>query len=84
MALFLFSRAILALEPIDVYNRGDMERDFTYIGDIVEGLSRILKNHPNLTLNGLEKPLIRPLHPHTLQALQYRLKCTCAIDELHS
>ena len=47
MALFLFTKAILASEPMDVYNRGDMERDFTYIDDIVEGLSRIIKKAPN-------------------------------------
>jgi UDP-glucuronate 4-epimerase len=42
MALFLFARAILAGEPIDVYNQGRMRRDFTYIDDIVEGVVRIL------------------------------------------
>lgn len=41
MALFLFTRAILAGDPIDIFNRGDMERDFTYIDDIVEGVVRI-------------------------------------------
>jgi UDP-glucuronate 4-epimerase len=46
MALFLFTKAILASEPIDVYNRGDMERDFTYIDDIIEGLSRIIRKAP--------------------------------------
>jgi UDP-glucuronate 4-epimerase len=46
MALFLFTKAILASEPIDVYNRGDMERDFTYIDDIVEGVSRIINKAP--------------------------------------
>ncbi len=42
MALFLFIRAILAGEPIDVYNHGRMKRDFTYIDDIVEGVARTL------------------------------------------
>ncbi len=42
MALFLFTRAILAGEPIDVFNRGAMMRDFTYIDDIVGGLVRLL------------------------------------------
>ncbi|MFQ5687910.1 MAG: SDR family NAD(P)-dependent oxidoreductase, partial [Candidatus Scalindua sp.] len=37
MALFLFTRAILANKPIDVFNHGRMKRDFTYIDDIVEG-----------------------------------------------
>jgi UDP-glucuronate 4-epimerase len=41
MAMFLFTRAILAGEPIDVFNHGRMRRDFTYIDDIVEGLVRV-------------------------------------------
>jgi len=41
MALFLFTRAILAGKPIDVYNFGRMRRDFTYIDDIVEGVIRV-------------------------------------------
>jgi UDP-glucuronate 4-epimerase len=41
MALFLFTRAILAGEAIDVFNHGDMERDFTYVDDIVEGVIRV-------------------------------------------
>jgi UDP-glucuronate 4-epimerase len=40
MAYFSFTRAILAGEPIEVYNNGDMARDFTYIDDIVEGIVR--------------------------------------------
>jgi len=42
MALFLFTRAMLAGEPIDVFNDGRMVRDFTYIDDIVESLLRVL------------------------------------------
>lgn len=42
MALFLFTRAILAGKPIDVFNFGKMRRDFTYIDDIVEGVVRTL------------------------------------------
>jgi len=41
MALFIFTRAILAGEPIDLFNYGRMRRDFTYIDDIVEGVIRI-------------------------------------------
>ena len=40
MALFLFTRAILAGQPIDVFNHGKMRRDFTYIDDIVQGVIR--------------------------------------------
>lgn len=42
MAPFLFTRAILAGEPIDVYNEGRHSRDFTYIDDVVEGVVRVL------------------------------------------
>ncbi|MCE3223388.1 MAG: lpsL [Nitrospira sp.] len=42
MALFLFTKAILEGKPIDVFNHGKMQRDFTYIDDIVEGVLRTL------------------------------------------
>jgi UDP-glucuronate 4-epimerase len=42
MALFLFTRAILAGEPIQVFNHGKMVRDFTYVDDIIESLIRVL------------------------------------------
>jgi UDP-glucuronate 4-epimerase len=45
MALFLFTKAILAGKPIDVFNYGQHRRDFTYIDDIVEGIVRTL-DHP--------------------------------------
>lgn len=46
MALFLFTRAILEDRPIDVFNEGRMERDFTYIDDIVEGVARVMEQVP--------------------------------------
>ncbi|HXJ09120.1 MAG TPA: NAD-dependent epimerase/dehydratase family protein [Burkholderiales bacterium] len=42
MSSFLFARAILDGKPIEVFNKGDMQRDFTYIDDIVEGTLRVL------------------------------------------
>jgi len=42
MALFLFTKAILEGRPIDVFNHGNMQRDFTYVDDIVEGVIRVL------------------------------------------
>jgi len=42
MALFLFTKAMLEGKPIDVFNNGNMRRDFTYIDDIVEGVIRVL------------------------------------------
>ena len=46
MALFLFTKAILEGQPIDVFNHGKMQRDFTYIDDIVEGVVRVLDRAP--------------------------------------
>ncbi len=51
MALFLFTKAILEDRAIDVYNYGDMQRDFTYIDDIVEGVVRVIDNPPKGNLN---------------------------------
>ncbi len=47
MALFEFTRRILADEPIDVFNYGNHRRDFTYIDDIVEGVLRVLDRPPD-------------------------------------
>jgi UDP-glucuronate 4-epimerase len=47
MAYFKFTKAILAGQPIDVYNYGDMKRDFTYIDDIVEGVVRVIDRVPD-------------------------------------
>ena len=54
MALFLFTRAMLAGKPIKVFNHGEMQRDFTYIDDIVEGVARIatLTPTPDPTWDG--------------------------------
>jgi UDP-glucuronate 4-epimerase len=46
MALFVFTRAILANEPISVFNHGDMKRDFTYIDDVVEPMVRLIDRVP--------------------------------------
>lgn len=46
MAIFKFVRAILAGEPIDIYNHGVMRRDFTYVDDVVEAIWRVLQRPP--------------------------------------
>lgn len=55
MALFLFTKAALEGKSIDVFNNGEMLRDFTYIDDIVEGVVRVIDNpaQPDPTWNGL-------------------------------
>jgi UDP-glucuronate 4-epimerase len=51
MALFLFTRAILAGEPIRVFNHGKHKRSFTYIDDVVEGIVRSLDKLPDRDRN---------------------------------
>ncbi|AII46094.1 hypothetical protein KR49_06465 [Synechococcus sp. KORDI-49] len=57
MALFLFTKAMLAGEPIQVFNNGEMVRDFTYVDDIVESLVRLL-DKPARAETGFD-----PFHP---------------------
>ena len=68
MALFLFTRKILAGEPIEVFNHGKHTRDFTYIDDIVEGVIRTLDRVPG------PDPAFDPLHPSAASsAAPYRV-----------
>ena len=48
MALFIFTSAILNGKPLQVFNNGDMERDFTYVDDIVNGISRMVGAPPSI------------------------------------
>ena len=57
MALFKFTRAIFANQPIEVYNNGEMERDFTYVDDLAEGIVRVAWIVPALN------PLWNGAHP---------------------
>lgn len=56
MAYFLFTKAILAGQPIGVFNYGKMQRDFTYIDDVIEGVVRVLDRVPQAqsTLSDIE------------------------------
>jgi UDP-glucuronate 4-epimerase len=56
MALFLFTKAILEGRAIDVFNHGNMQRDFTYVDDIVEGVLRVLDRPA--TANASYDPLV--------------------------
>jgi UDP-glucuronate 4-epimerase len=56
MALYIFTKAILEGKPIDIYNQGKMRRDFTYVDDIVESISRLVPKvaAPNPSWNGMK------------------------------
>ena len=56
MALFHFTRRILAGQPIEVFNHGNHKRDFTYVDDIVEGVVRVLDHVPTSNPTAIEAP----------------------------
>lgn len=68
MALFMFTKNILAGKPIDVFNYGNHKRDFTYIDDIVEGVIRVLDNvaTPNSQWSGAEPDSATSYAPYRL------------------
>jgi UDP-glucuronate 4-epimerase len=68
MALFMFTKNILAGKPIDVFNYGKHSRDFTYIDDIVEGVIRTLDKipEPNPDWSGDEPDSATSLAPYRL------------------
>src|SRR5512138_173371 len=68
MALFKFTEAILKGEPIDVYGEGNMSRDFTYVGDLVEALVRLVPCVPAPSAFGDDIPgdSLSPVAPYRL------------------
>ena len=56
MAYFSFAKAILAGRPINVFNHGDMARDFTYVDDVVEGVVRVLDRPPEASPTTIASP----------------------------
>ncbi len=75
MALFLFTKAILAGEPIKVFNHGRHKRSFTYIDDIVEGIVRTLDRvaQPNIAWNGIAPDPATSLAPYRIYNIGNRV-----------
>ena len=65
MALFLFTRAILAGEPIDVFNHGRMRRDFTYVSDLVSGIADLIAVPPG-DAPVSDRDSLSPVAPHRI------------------
>lgn len=63
MALFKFTKAILAGDPIDVYNYGDMRRDFTYIDDIVRSIDLLIDAVPDPKATAIPNDNLSPVAP---------------------
>ena len=81
MALFLFTKAILAGEPIQIFNNGAMRRDFTYIDDIVEGVVRVIDTPaaPNPAWSGTDPDSASSRAPYRL----YNIGNNTPVDLLH-
>ena len=64
MALFKFTKGILSNKKIDIYNRGKMYRDFTYIDDIVDGIKALINKAPSLKQSGkIKNDSLSPVAP---------------------
>lgn len=66
MAFFLFTDKIFRGEPIDVYNHGDLLRDFTYIDDLVEGIRRLMDTPPEVGKYASPDDSLSPVAPYRL------------------
>ncbi|MGJ8625247.1 MAG: GDP-mannose 4,6-dehydratase [Yoonia sp.] len=66
MALFKFTKAVLNGDPIDVYNHGDMSRDFTYVTDLVRGIQLLLNAVPERLDEVPEGDSLSPVAPHRI------------------
>ena len=83
MALFLFTRAILEDRPIDVFNEGRMQRDFTYVDDVVEGVVRVLARPPAPDPDVVRGPARPGNEPARLPRLQHRQQPARGAPALH-
>lgn len=81
MALFIFTKAILEGNPIDVYNHGKMKRDFTYVDDIVEGITRLIPTvpAPDKTWSGATPDAASSFAPYRL----YNIGNNSPVELLH-
>ncbi len=66
MALFKFTKAVLNGDPIDVYNHGDMSRDFTYVTDLVRGIHLLLDAAPERSDVVPDDDSLSPVAPHRI------------------
>ena len=66
MALFKFTKAVLESNAIDVYNHGDMSRDFTYVTDLVRGIHLLLDAVPERCEDVPEGDSLSPVAPHRI------------------
>ena len=71
MAIFIFANAIMSGRPIDIFNFGKMQRDFTYIDDVVEGVVRVMERipMPNLEWSGDDPDSASSTAPYRLYNL---------------
>ena len=63
MALFKFTKGIIERTPIDIYNNGDMYRDFTYVEDLVNGIYKLINSVPGGSNTRVEEDSLSPVAP---------------------
>lgn len=83
MALFKFTKAILNGQAIEVYNQGNMRRDFTYIDDIAEAVVRLCSVIPQTNPDWSVEMRLSGHQQRPLSGLQHRQQPACAAHHLH-
>lgn len=88
MAMFLFTKAIIDGTPLKVFNNGELERDFTYIDDIIDGVVRVINNPPkgNPDWSGLNPEASSSKAPYQLYNIgnSHPVKLTDFIDAIET
>jgi UDP-glucuronate 4-epimerase len=79
MALFVFTRAMLRGDTIDLFNHGDMQRDYTYIDDIVAGVLRVLDHPPQGVAEGTDASRRYRPRPHGYTTSDMAFLSVCRI-----
>ena len=87
MAYFKFAEAISKDQPIDLYNRGDLYRDFTYVDDLVRGIRLLIDAvppRPEARGDAVPGDSLSPLHPTGSSTSETRRRCGSSISWRHS
>lgn len=77
MAYYKFAKKIMAGQPIQIYNNGDMERDFTYVDDIVDGVMKIMKKPPLPNEKGAAYKIYNIGNNHPVKLMDF----ICTLEE---
>ena len=84
MALFKFTKGILEGTPIDIYNHGEMWRDFTYVDDLVRGIRGLIDAVPGGPETAVDGDSLSPVAPFRIVNIGNSTRCACSTSSTRS